>query len=155
MDPGTNAREVLEGQAVRLKHGWIGIVNRGQADIMSKVRLALTARQATLGVWQCWQLISAGSLSSLVERWNEVTFCRNLSRLPEQTGPKDWLICTMMLPAGCSSRQAQLQRAGPCATWCRGCRPPAPRWRLRNTRSWIWQRACCDNSLLKFCGLPG
>jgi len=33
MDPGTNARDVLEGAAVRLKHGWIGIVNRGQADI--------------------------------------------------------------------------------------------------------------------------
>lgn len=27
------------GQAVRLKNGWIGIVNRGQADIMSKVHL--------------------------------------------------------------------------------------------------------------------
>ena len=37
MDPGTNARDVLDGQSVRLKHGWIGIVNRGQADIMSKV----------------------------------------------------------------------------------------------------------------------
>ena len=126
MDPGTNAREVLEGQAVRLKHGWIGIVNRGQADIMSKVRLPLTACQATLGVWQCWQLIPAGSLSSQVEGWNEVTFCCNLSRLPEQTGPKDWLICTMMLPAGCSSRQARVQRAGPCATCCRGCRPRPP-----------------------------
>ena len=39
MDPGTNARDVLDGQAVRLKHGWIGIVNRGQADIMSKVSI--------------------------------------------------------------------------------------------------------------------
>ena len=29
MDPGTNARDVLLGSAVRLKHGWIGIVNRG------------------------------------------------------------------------------------------------------------------------------
>ena len=38
MDPGTDARDVLEGQAVRLKNGWIGIVNRGQADIMSRVR---------------------------------------------------------------------------------------------------------------------
>ena len=39
MDPGTNARDVLDGQSVRLKHGWIGIVNRGQADIMSKVSI--------------------------------------------------------------------------------------------------------------------
>ena len=38
MDPGTNAREVLEGQAVKLKHGWIGVVNRGQADINSRAR---------------------------------------------------------------------------------------------------------------------
>ena len=37
MDPGTNAREVLEGAAVKLKHGWIGVVNRGQADINSRV----------------------------------------------------------------------------------------------------------------------
>ncbi|BDA43615.1 Dynamin-related protein 1E [Coccomyxa sp. Obi] len=37
MDPGTDARDVLMGQAVRLKNGWIGIVNRGQADILSKV----------------------------------------------------------------------------------------------------------------------
>lgn len=37
MDPGTDARDVLEGSAVRLKHGWIGVVNRGQADINSKV----------------------------------------------------------------------------------------------------------------------
>ena len=35
MDPGTNARDVLAGASVRLKHGWIGIVNRGQADIVS------------------------------------------------------------------------------------------------------------------------
>lgn len=35
MDPGTNARDVLNGSAVRLKHGWIGIVNRGQADIVA------------------------------------------------------------------------------------------------------------------------
>ena len=35
MDPGTHARDVLDGAAVRLKHGWIGIVNRGQADIVS------------------------------------------------------------------------------------------------------------------------
>ena len=37
MDPGTNAREVLDGQSVKLKHGWIGVVNRGQADINSRV----------------------------------------------------------------------------------------------------------------------
>ena len=39
MDPGTDAREVLDGTAVRLKHGWIGVVNRGQADINKAVSL--------------------------------------------------------------------------------------------------------------------
>ena len=38
MDPGTNAKEVLDGTSVKLKHGWIGVVNRGQADINSRVR---------------------------------------------------------------------------------------------------------------------
>ena len=46
MDPGTNARDVLDGQSVRLKHGWIGIVNRGQADIMSKVSIGLGGKPA-------------------------------------------------------------------------------------------------------------
>jgi hypothetical protein len=41
MDPGTDARDVLQGQAVRLKNGWIGIVNRGQADIIGKVSFRL------------------------------------------------------------------------------------------------------------------
>ncbi len=39
MDPGTDARDVLEGISVKLKHGWIGVVNRGQADINSRVSL--------------------------------------------------------------------------------------------------------------------
>ena len=37
MDPGTDAREILDGSAVRLKHGWIGVVNRGQKDILQAV----------------------------------------------------------------------------------------------------------------------
>ena len=37
MDPGTNCRDVLEGQTYQLRNGWIGVVNRGQADINSKV----------------------------------------------------------------------------------------------------------------------
>ena len=36
MDPGTDARDILDGQAVKLKHGWIGVVNRGQKDINQK-----------------------------------------------------------------------------------------------------------------------
>ena len=30
MDKGTDARDVLDGKAVRLKHGWVAVVNRGQ-----------------------------------------------------------------------------------------------------------------------------
>ena len=37
MDRGTDAREVLEGGSYHLKHGWIGLVNRSQADINAKV----------------------------------------------------------------------------------------------------------------------
>ncbi len=33
MDKGTDARAVLDGQSVQLKHGWIAVVNRGQKDI--------------------------------------------------------------------------------------------------------------------------
>lgn len=33
MDKGTDARAVLDGQSVRLKHGWVAVVNRGQKDI--------------------------------------------------------------------------------------------------------------------------
>ena len=48
MDPGTDARDVLQGQAVRLKNGWIGIVNRGQADIIGKVGLTQGHRASCL-----------------------------------------------------------------------------------------------------------
>ena len=41
MDPGTDAREILDGSAVRLKHGWIGVVNRGQKDILQAVSKSL------------------------------------------------------------------------------------------------------------------
>ena len=37
MDPGTSAREILDGTSIKLKHGWIGVVNRGQKDIVNRV----------------------------------------------------------------------------------------------------------------------
>lgn len=39
MDPGTNCRDVLEGHTYILRNGWIGVVNRGQADINSKMSM--------------------------------------------------------------------------------------------------------------------
>lgn len=39
MDPGTNCRDVLEGHSYGLRNGWIGVVNRGQADINSRMSM--------------------------------------------------------------------------------------------------------------------
>ena len=41
MDPGTSAREILDGTSIKLKHGWIGVVNRGQKDIVNRVCFSL------------------------------------------------------------------------------------------------------------------
>lgn len=38
MDKGTDCRDVLLGRSLRLKHGWVAVVNRGQADINTNVR---------------------------------------------------------------------------------------------------------------------
>jgi dynamin 1-like protein len=35
MDPGTDASEILEGRLIKLKRGFIGVVNRGQRDLES------------------------------------------------------------------------------------------------------------------------
>ena len=40
MDPGTNCREVLSGNSYTLRNGWIGVVNRGQKDIDSKMGMS-------------------------------------------------------------------------------------------------------------------
>ncbi|GMH42885.1 hypothetical protein BSKO_10804 [Bryopsis sp. KO-2023] len=39
MDPGTSVRDILDGKQLRLKHGWVGVVNRGQKDINSKMSM--------------------------------------------------------------------------------------------------------------------
>lgn len=39
MDPGTNCRDVLDGHALNLRNGWIGVVNRGQRDIDSRMSM--------------------------------------------------------------------------------------------------------------------
>jgi hypothetical protein len=40
MDKGTDCRDILEGRALRLRHGWVAVVNRGQADINKRVSMA-------------------------------------------------------------------------------------------------------------------
>lgn len=39
MDRGTDCRDILLGKTMRLKHGWVSVVNRGQADINHKVSM--------------------------------------------------------------------------------------------------------------------
>ena len=60
MDPGTDAREILDGSAVRLKHGWIGVVNRGQKDILQAV-------SAVCACCLCVALPASGQSSSCHE----------------------------------------------------------------------------------------
>ncbi|KAL5162360.1 Dynamin-related protein 1C [Glycine soja] len=45
MDKGTNAVEVLEGRQYRLKHPWVGIVNRSQADINKNVDMIVARKK--------------------------------------------------------------------------------------------------------------
>jgi len=37
MDRGTDCRDVLLGKTLKLRHGWVSVVNRGQADLNSRV----------------------------------------------------------------------------------------------------------------------
>lgn len=54
MDPGTDARAVLDGSAVRLKLGWTAVVNRGQqhinANMQQDVRFAESLGQPMVHV---------------------------------------------------------------------------------------------------------
>jgi len=45
MDPGTNCRDVLDGHALNLRNGWIGVVNRGQRDIDSRMSMTDARRK--------------------------------------------------------------------------------------------------------------
>jgi Dynamin central region len=48
MDKGTDARAVLDGQSVRLKHGWVAVVNRGQKDINDNLSMEVRSRSSAL-----------------------------------------------------------------------------------------------------------
>ncbi|KAK4803925.1 hypothetical protein SAY86_003742 [Trapa natans] len=45
MDKGTDAVDILEGKAYRLKYPWIGVVNRSQADINKSVDMIAARRR--------------------------------------------------------------------------------------------------------------
>jgi replication fork clamp-binding protein CrfC len=45
MDKGTNALDVLEGQAYRLQQPWVGVVNRSQQDINKNVDMIAARRR--------------------------------------------------------------------------------------------------------------
>jgi replication fork clamp-binding protein CrfC len=38
MDRGTDCRDIVMGNTLRLKNGWVAVINRGQADIQNKVQ---------------------------------------------------------------------------------------------------------------------
>lgn len=44
-------REILLGKSLRLKHGWVAVVNRGQADINKRVTMS-EARGNELGFFK-------------------------------------------------------------------------------------------------------
>ena len=50
MDRGTDAREVLDNRALRLRHGWVGIVNRGQKDIHDNLSMEVRAAALPSGI---------------------------------------------------------------------------------------------------------
>ena len=47
MDEGTDAREILENRLFPLRRGYVGVINRGQKDIVGKkdIRAALDAER--------------------------------------------------------------------------------------------------------------
>ena len=47
MDDGTDAREILENKVFTLRRGYVGVVNRGQKDIVGKkdIRSALASER--------------------------------------------------------------------------------------------------------------
>jgi len=45
MDRGTDCRDVLLGKSLKLRHGWVAVVNRGQADINNKVTMQMTRQR--------------------------------------------------------------------------------------------------------------
>ena len=45
MDRGTDARDVLEGSTAPLRHGWIAVVNRAQADLDGNVSMGEARRR--------------------------------------------------------------------------------------------------------------
>ena len=47
MDKGTDAGSILRGEEVRLQLGWVGVVNRGQADIHANVGMSQARSQET------------------------------------------------------------------------------------------------------------
>ncbi|KAJ8444708.1 hypothetical protein Cgig2_030382 [Carnegiea gigantea] len=50
MDEGTDAVDILEGRAYRLKYPWVGVVNRSQADINKNVDM-IAARRREREFW--------------------------------------------------------------------------------------------------------
>jgi hypothetical protein len=68
------SRDVLCGRSLRLRHGWVGVVNRGQADINKKMNMSeARAREAEFfkvgaGGGSAAGALGAGPAAAAVER---------------------------------------------------------------------------------------
>ncbi len=77
MDRGTDCRDVLQGRTLKLRHGWVAVVNRGQADLNSKVGGGGLCSQQEL--WHDAMQVLRGSVpapSSTLCRWLVACPCR-------------------------------------------------------------------------------
>jgi hypothetical protein len=72
MDRGTDCRDILMGRQMRLKHGWVAVVNRGQADINGKVRCPGFAQQPRR---RCWMPSAMPSVMSTASRSTTTARC--------------------------------------------------------------------------------
>jgi hypothetical protein len=111
MDPGTNCRDVLDGAAYTLRNGWIGIVNRGQADINSKVGRGERGAVGAGGV-------SVGSLGGLSGQASGGRPASTTSRGPPMGGSRRWF-------------------PGLSASGFRGCQPAAVVSRVASQLLWF------------------
>lgn len=91
MDRGTDCRDVLLGKTLKLRHGWVAVVNRGQADINSKVGACGGTRVSagvalsmgglvTVGVTGCSTAALVGQGATHPARWQLACLSRRSRR---------------------------------------------------------------------------
>lgn len=85
MDKGTDCRDILLGRSLRLRHGWVAVVNRGQADInkrMGMVEARSREKQFFLGQEEYKDLENTGT-TYLAEKLSRHLINEITRKLPE------------------------------------------------------------------------